>query len=162
MLGDLQGVGEITICQIDDNYPRQLIPSLYENWGEMAAANQMLIDRWCVKLAAHGKPAIDVGYLSAHAVWYGPTVASKAMNIGVSIIAEYRSQGIGTMSQRLLAEHLHEQGYLRVEASTDVENKPEQHALAGAGFQFEGIARLAQGRADGIHDLQVWSHIANP
>ena len=161
-MGDLPGVGEITLCPIDDNYPRELIPSSYENWGEAAAANQMLIDRWCIKLAARGKPAIDVGYLSAHAVWYGPTVASKAMNIGISIIAEYRGLGIGTMSQRLLAEHLHAQGYLRVEASTDIENKPEQHALAAAGFEFEGIARLAQGRADGVHDLQVWSHVATP
>ena len=161
-MGDLPGVGEITLFPIDDDYPRQSIPSSYENWGEMAAANQMLIDRWCVKLAARGKTAIDVGYLSAHAVWYGPTVASKAMNMGIGIIAEYRGLGIATMSQRLLAEHLHAQGYLRVEASTDIENKPEQHALAAAGFEFEGIARLAQGRADGIHDLQVWSHIANP
>ena len=161
-MGDLPGVGEIKLYPIDDDYPRQSIPSPYENWGEMAAANQMLIDRWCIKLAARGKPAIDVGYLTAHAVWYGPTAASKAMNIGIGIIAEYRGQGIGTMSQRLLAEHLHEQGYLRVEASTDIENRPEQHALAAAGFEFEGIARLAQGRADGIHDLQVWSHIATP
>ncbi len=161
-MGDLPGVGEIKLYPIDDDYPRQSIPSPYENWGEMAAANQMLIDRWCIKLAARGKPAIDVGYLSAHAVWYGPTVASKAMNMGIGIIAEYRGLGIATMSQRLLAEHLHAQGYLRVEASTDIENKPEQHALAAAGFEFEGIARLAQGRADGIHDLQVWSHIANP
>lgn len=98
-MGDLQGVGEITLCPIDEDYPRQLIPSPYENWGDAAAAaNQMLIDRWCVKLAANGKPAIDAGYLSAHTVWYGPSVASKAMNIGISFIAEYRSLGIGTMS----------------------------------------------------------------
>ena len=62
MLGDLQGVGEITICQIDDNYPRQLIPSPYDNWGEMAAMNKMLIDRWCIKLAVAGKPA-DARYV---------------------------------------------------------------------------------------------------
>lgn len=83
------------------------------------------------------------------------------MNIGISIVAEYRGLGIGAMSQRLLAERLHEQGYVRVEASTDIENLAEQRAHASAGFDFEGIARLAQGRADGVHDLQVWSHIPN-
>lgn len=163
LTGHLSGGGEITLCPIDEAYPKQLIHSPYENWGDKAAAaNQMIIERWCIRLLAQGAPVADVGYLSAHVVWYGPTLGSRAMNIGIGIVAEYRGQGIGSLSQRLLAEHLHSQGYLRVEASTDVANLPEQRALAAAGFEFEGIARLAQGRADGVHDLQVWSHLPGP
>ena len=44
----------------------------------------------------------------------------------------------------MLAEMLHERGIHRVEAMTDVENAPEQKALARAGFRLEGIARGAQ------------------
>ena len=51
---------------------------------------------------------------------------------------------------------------MRVEASTDVENIAEQRALERAGFTYEGTLRLAQGRVDGLHDLQVWSHVRPP
>lgn len=102
-----------------------------------------------------------VGDMSAHAVWYGPTITSKAMNIGIGLAQEFRGKGIGSLAQRLLAEELHRMGFARVEARTDVENIPEQKSLKKAGFVLEGVARRAQGRSDGIHDLQVWSHIAN-
>ncbi|GDX32627.1 hypothetical protein LBMAG15_15620 [Actinomycetes bacterium] len=162
LTGELPGVGAISLCPIDDGYPRQTIESPYENWGEMAAAaTSFSIDRWCIRLLAGGAGAIDVGYLSAHVVWYGPTFGSRAMNIGISIMAGFRGQGIGALCQQLLAEHLHEQGFVRVEASTDIENLAEQRALAAAGFHLEGTARQAQSRADGVHDLQVWSHIAD-
>ena len=101
-----------------------------------------------------------MGNLSAHAVWYGPTPGSKAMNIGISIIEEFRGQGFGSIAQRLLAEELHGKGYVRVEASTDITNIAEQKALERAGFAYEGTLRKAQGRADGLHDLQVWSHLS--
>lgn len=93
-------------------------------------------------------------------VWYGPTITSKALNIGISLVEDFRGKGIGVIAQRLLAEELHRLGFARVEAQTDVQNIPEQKALKKAGFLFEGVARHAQGRADGIHDLQVWSHIS--
>ena len=68
-------------------------------------------------------------------------------------------KGYGAVAQRLLAELLHDRGVVRVEASTDVTNIAEQRALAKAGFKYEGVMRQSQGRADGIHDLQQWSHI---
>ena len=84
------------------------------------------------------------------------------MNIGISITAPYRGLGIGSIAQRLLAEALHQRGVVRVEASTDVDNIAEQRSLARAGFSFEGIIRRAQGRRDGLHDLQGWAHIEEP
>ena len=100
-----------------------------------------------------------VGMVSSHPVWYGPTAGSKAMNIGIGLLEAHRGRGIGAIAQRLLAEELHARGIHRVEASTDVDNIAEQRALAKAGFLLEGVARGAQARADGRHDLQVWSHL---
>ena len=159
--GDIPGIAAISLRSIDDGYPRPIVTSPYENWGEMAAdAEHMVIQRWLIEFTIHAESVIEVGDLSAHTVWYGPTIGSKAMNIGISILPEYRGRGIGSLAQRLLAEELHEQGYLRVEAATDIANIPEQRALANAGFGFEGVALRAQARLDGVHDLQVWSHVA--
>ena len=151
---------EIQIWAVESDYPIKRSPSPFDDWGPLAEeAKGMAISRWVIELKSDSKWE-EVGNLSAHAVWYGPTISSKAMNIGVSILEEYRGQGIGSLSQRLLAEELHRQGIVRVEASTDVTNIAEQKALKRAGFTYEGTLRKAQGRADGLHDLQVWSHLS--
>ena len=151
---------EIQIRAVESDYPIKESPSPFDDWGPLAEeAKGMAISRWVIELKSDSKWE-EVGNLSAHAVWYGPTISSKAMNIGVSILEEYRGQGIGSLSQRLLAEELHRQGIVRVEASTDVTNIAEQKALKKAGFTYEGTLRKAQGRADGLHDLQVWSHLS--
>jgi len=153
-------VVEVSIKEIARDYPLQKARSEYDNWGETAEeAKSMEIFRWLIEAKIAGK-WIEVGNLSAHAVWYGPTQGSKAMNIGVSLLEEFRNQGIGSIAQKLLAEELHLQGYARIEASTDVTNIAEQKALEKAGFQYEGTLRKAQGREDGLHDLQVWSHLS--
>ena len=131
-------------------------PSEFEDWGEIdprARPTELL--RWLIE--ADGGSV--VGDLSAHPVYHGPTAGSRAMNIGITVLEAFRGRGIGTIAQRLLAEELHLRGVIRVEASTDVRNLPEQRALAKAGFVMEGVLRRAQGRRDGIHDLQLWSHI---
>jgi len=151
---------EVTIREIARDYPLQRATSEYDNWGETAEeAKSMEILRWLIEAKIAGQWR-EVGNLSAHAVWYGPTQSSKAMNIGISLIEEFRNQGIGSIAQRLLAQELHSQGCVRVEASTDVTNIAEQRALKNAGFHYEGTLRKAQGRADGLHDLQVWSHLS--
>ncbi len=114
--------------------------------------------RWLI-VVRDGDEDVPVGDMSAHPVYYGPTAGSRAMNIGISLLETHRGRGIGAVAQRLLADVLHAQGVVRVEAQTDVTNVPEQRALARAGFVFEGVLRAAQGRADGIHDLQVWSRL---
>ncbi len=138
----------------DDTLPDT--SSAFEDWGERdPAAEPASLERWVIE--ADGE---IVGTLSAHPIWYGPTRGSMAMSIGIAVAPEHRGKGIGRVAQAELANLLHTRGVHRVEASTDVANIAEQRSLAAAGFAFEGVARGAQVRADGRHDLQVWSHLA--
>jgi RimJ/RimL family protein N-acetyltransferase len=156
----IAGLGTVSIREIDDSYVRPHSPSSYEDWGDFAPeAAAMRMFRRLVELTKDDGEVIPVGDMSAHAVWYGPTPGSRALNIGISLVGEYQGLGIGSVAQRLLAIELHGQGISRVEAQTDILNIPEQRALEKAGFCYEGTLRRAQARADGIHDLQVWSHI---
>lgn len=158
----ISGLGTVSIRAIDDDYVRPVSTSVYEEWGEMAPEIQHLtMMRWLITLRASDGSEVAVGDLSAHAVWYGPTPASRTLNIGISVVNEYRGKGIGAIAQRLLADELHREGIVRVEAQTDIENIAEQKSLEKAGFKFEGTLRKAQGRADGLHDIQVWSHISS-
>lgn len=151
---------EVRIRAVAQDHPVVRSSSEFDDWGEIAVeAKTMEIHRWLIEVHV-GENWREVGNLSAHPVWYGPTQSSKAMNIGISIIEEFRGNGFGAIAQRLLAEELHRQGFVRVEASTDITNIAEQRALQKAGFICEGTLRKAQGRADGLHDLQVWSHIS--
>jgi RimJ/RimL family protein N-acetyltransferase len=68
--------------------------------------------------------------------------------------------GYGTEAQRQVAAYLFDTTSVnRVEASTDVENLPEQRSLEKAGFRREGVQRGAQFRAGGFHDLIVYSRL---
>jgi RimJ/RimL family protein N-acetyltransferase len=99
-----------------------------------------------------------VGFVSWHSVRHGPNRGSRAWNIGINLVPEARGQGFGVEAQRLLAEHLFEATAVdRVEASTDVENIPEQRALEKAGFTRDGRMRGAQERAGSRHDLYLYS-----
>lgn len=146
---------DITLRAVGLEHPLPHTPSEFEDWGERDPQAQPVgLERWLVELDGE-----VVGMVSAHPVWYGPTLGSKAMNIGIGLVPSQRGRGIGTIAQRRLAELLHGRGIHRVEASTDVANLAEQRALQNAGFTFEGVARGAQVRADGRHDLHVWSHV---
>lgn len=149
---------QVSLRRIDSADEAPSITSTWDDWGDMdPAAAGMEIERWVIEVAAAPGAADVVGSLSAHAVYYGPTPGSRAMNIGISIREDRRGQGVGAIAQRLLAEELHRRGVVRVEASTDVENEAEQRALERAGFTYEGTLRRAQQRRDGLHDLQMWS-----
>lgn len=154
MTDDNGGV-DVTLRPWDGVEPMPQTPSEFEDWGDRDPAAQPVgLERWMV--IADGEV---VGMVSAHPNWYGPTRGSMAMNIGIGLVPESRGRGIGSRAQQALAELLHERGIHRVEASTDVRNNAEQRALAKAGFTLEGVALGAQVRADGRHDLQVWSHL---
>lgn len=135
----------------------------YSDWGvdpsEFRPPNGLR--RWVIELdRGDDRPADIVGDLSAHDRSYGPNPASMAISIGIYVLPDYRAQGIGAIAQRTLAQTLHAEGFVRVEASTDCANIAEQSSLAKAGFVFEGVLRSAQVRASGRHDLQLWSAIA--
>lgn len=143
---------------ISDAVARPEVVSEYGEWGEIdPAAMSMAMDRWLIEVEDGGWVA--VGDMSAHPQWYGASPGSRAMNIGIGLVADVRGHGIGWRAQAGLAAHLHSVGVVRVEASTDVMNVAEQRALSRAGFVHEGTLRGAQVRADGRHDLQVWSHL---
>jgi RimJ/RimL family protein N-acetyltransferase len=101
-----------------------------------------------------------IGTLGWHRVMYGPNQESAAWNIGISLIPEARGRGYGTEAQRQAAAYLFETTPVnRVEASTDVENLPEQRSLQKAGYRREGVMRGSQFRAGGFHDLIVYSRL---
>jgi len=104
------------------------------------------------------KDGTAVGVVQSHRVRYGPH--SPAFNIGIEVAFDQRGHGYGAEAQRLLADYLL---YVfpigRVEASTDVENIPEQRALEKAGFTREGVARAASWRGDRWHDMVVYSRV---
>ena len=127
--------------------------SVWEDWGERDAPRLTDLARAVVEL-----DGVRAGSMSWHPVYYGPNLGSRAYNIGISLAAEFRGQGIGSVAQRLLAERLFATTTAtRVEASTDVDNVAEQRALEKAGFHREGVLRSAQARVDGLHDIVVYS-----
>ncbi|MEP6640079.1 MAG: GNAT family protein [Chloroflexota bacterium] len=101
-----------------------------------------------------------IGTVGWHLVRYGPNAESDAWNIGIALIPEARGHGFGTQAQHQVALYLFEHtGVNRVEASTDVDNIAEHRSLEKAGFVCEGIARGAQFRAGGYHDLVTYSRV---
>jgi RimJ/RimL family protein N-acetyltransferase len=104
-----------------------------------------------------GEIAGDVSY---HQARYGPNEGSIAYNIGIALASGHRGKGYGSEAQRLLTEYLFAvYAIMRVEASTDVTNIPEQRALEKAGFTREGVARKAQWRNGDWHDLAIYSKL---
>ena len=85
---------------------------------------------------------------------------SQAWNFGIELRPEARGQGLGTEAQRLLAEFLFASYDLnRVEASTDVENLPEQ-ALARKGrLRPGGDPAWRTFRAGAYHDLVTYARL---
>ena len=103
---------------------------------------------------------VPVGTVSWQEVRYGPNDESRAVNIGIALVPSARGQGHGAVAQRMLAAYLFRTTSVnRVEASTDVENLAEQHALERAGFTREGVIRGAQYRAGAWHDLVGYSRL---
>jgi RimJ/RimL family protein N-acetyltransferase len=113
--------------------------------------------RLSVERLEDGAPIGTVGW---HAVRYGPDDRSRAWNIGISLVPDARGHGYGVEAQRQAADYLFANTDAnRVEASTDIENLPEQRALVKAGFVREGINRGAQWRAEAHHDLVVYARL---
>ncbi len=105
-----------------------------------------------------GRPVGTVSWRRVHV--YGPSPGSDAWQIGIDLERESRGFGYGTEAQRLLADWLFASTPLnRVEASTDVDNLPEQRSLDKAGFVREGVLRGAQFRGGAYHDLVYYARI---
>lgn len=101
-----------------------------------------------------------LGSVSWFTVKHGPSKACEALNIGISLFEEHRGQGYGSAAQRELADYLFATRLIeRIEASTDIENVAEQHALQAAGFSREGVLRHAQFRGGLWHDVVLYSRL---
>lgn len=104
---------------------------------------------------------VIIGTMSWHAVFYGPTMGSRAWSMGIALAPAWRGKGWGSVAQRLLAEYLLSSA-ARVEACTDIANVAEQRSLEKAGFVREGVLRQAQSRVDGQHDLAMYARVRQP
>jgi RimJ/RimL family protein N-acetyltransferase len=136
--------------------------SEYDAWpaDEPRDAPPWLLGRLLVELADSDGALAVAGVVSWHRVAYGPNPGAHAWNVGIGLAPASRGHGVGTVAQRLLAEWLLASTPTeRIEASTDVANLAEQRALERAGFTREGTLRSAQRRADGRHDLVVYSRL---
>ena len=101
-----------------------------------------------------------VGEVSWNTVQHGPSPACRALNIGITLFREHRGHGYGPAAQAELADYLFQTTRMeRLEASTDVENIPEQRALEKAGFHREGVLRHAQFRAGAWRDVVLYSRL---
>jgi RimJ/RimL family protein N-acetyltransferase len=112
------------------------------------------------RLVVADKSGATVGGVSYIAVFHGPPPSNRVYNIGIDIDPAQRRRGYGAEAQALLARYLFDTYTVeRVEASTDVENIPEQRALEHAGFTREGILRRAQWRAGAWRDACLYSKL---
>jgi RimJ/RimL family protein N-acetyltransferase len=66
---------------------------------------------------------------------------SGVCELGIELVAEWRGRGLGVEAVGLLARHLLEHGYPRVQASTAVSNVAMRTVLERVGFELEGILR---------------------
>ena len=91
-----------------------------------------------------------VGTIDARAV--EGAMPPGVCELGIELVPGVRGLGFGTEAVGLLARHLVENGFARVQASTDVANAGMRRALEKAGFAFEGTMRAymptGAGRAD--------------
>lgn len=138
----------------DLGQPRKSMPR------DVLAAGPLRDDRRGTLVVERLDTGAPIGSLSWHVVGYGPNGGSQCFNIGIELLAAARGRGFGSEAQRLLADWLFDASEVnRVEASTDVENVPEQRALEKAGYTRDGVIRGSQFRAGGHHDLVVYSRL---
>jgi RimJ/RimL family protein N-acetyltransferase len=146
----------VTLRPAADGERAPAAPSEWDDWGPMPdPPHAMDIGRLLVE--ADGAVVGDVSW---HPMYYGPTDGSLALEVGIALVESARGRGIGSVAQRLLADHLFATTDVeRVQASTDVANLAERRSLEKAGFVLEGVLRQAQARADGRHDLALYSRL---
>jgi ribosomal-protein-alanine N-acetyltransferase len=101
------------------------------------------------------EPAGLVSYLRR---WHG--TRSFSWEIGISLLPEWRGQGIGWRAQATFCSYLFENTSVqRIEASTHEENAAEQRSLEKAGFTLEGVMRASEFRAGRWRDGYLYSRL---
>ena len=77
--------------------------------------------------------------------------------LGIELFDVERGKGVGTESVRLLTEWLLENGYPRVQATTDVRNAAMRGVLEKLGFELEGVLRAFMPDGDGRADYAMYA-----
>ena len=77
--------------------------------------------------------------------------------LGIELFPGERGRGIGTEAVRLIAGWLLDNGYPRVQASTDVRNAPMRRVFEKLGWELEGIMRAFMPTADGRADYALYA-----
>jgi RimJ/RimL family protein N-acetyltransferase len=82
---------------------------------------------------------------------------------GIELWAERRGAGLGTEAVELLTGWLHEQGFPRVQAGTNVRNAPMRRVLEKTGYASEGTMRSFMPAAGGGRaDYVLYAHVLEP
>jgi RimJ/RimL family protein N-acetyltransferase len=77
--------------------------------------------------------------------------------LGISLFPEARGKGLGTDALRTICRYLFdEEGFLRVQLSTDVANAAMRRSAEKAGFTYEGVLRGFWPEGDEIHDYAMY------
>ena len=77
--------------------------------------------------------------------------------LGIELFPGERGRGVGTEAVRLIARWLLDNGYPRVQASTDVRNTPMRRVFEKLGWELEGVMRAFMPSADGRADYALYS-----
>ena len=113
-----------------------------------------------MRLFAADKSGQDGGRRLVHRRLPRAAAVQPGLQIGIDVDPAHRRRGYGAEAQALLARYLFETYTVeRVEATTDIENIPEQRALERAGFTREGVLRRAQWRAGDWRDVCLYSKL---
>ncbi|GII34887.1 GNAT family N-acetyltransferase [Planotetraspora mira] len=110
-----------------------------------------------VHLAIFTKGGELVGGISLH----GTDWETGITEVGYGVGPKFRGQGFAPEAVRAVTRWAFSLGIHRVELRTTPENEASQRVAAKAGFIHEGTLRQAKREDDGLHDLLVFSFLAD-
>jgi RimJ/RimL family protein N-acetyltransferase len=88
---------------------------------------------------------------------WGASLPPGVTELGVQLFADARGRGFGTDALRTLDRHLFEEdGFHRVQLSTDVDNAAMRRVADKAGFREEGTLRGYWSEDGAIHDYVMY------
>jgi RimJ/RimL family protein N-acetyltransferase len=149
------GLPELTRLYSDPTWPGD-----YQWFGFRIAKAREIERRWSEDGLIGGPGstltvALEDGTCVGVVSWR-PVGETGNFEIGIWVHPEHRGRGIGTEAQRQLVDYLFATTPVhRIQASTEVDNIPEQRALQRIGFQREGVLR-GYGFRDGRWRDGVW------
>ncbi|MEW9528768.1 GNAT family N-acetyltransferase [Microbispora sp. NPDC049125] len=110
-----------------------------------------------VQLAIFTKDGELVGGVSLHGADWNAGITQVGYGVG----PKSRGKGIAPEAVGAVTHWALSLGLHRVELRTTLENEASQRVAAKAGFTYEGTLRQAQRGHDGLHDLLVFSVLAD-